>query len=261
MSSRVFAGLARALTLLVLLGCGAGLSAQVVFEGDFAYTGDNGPAFWITINGACSPAPGSGRQSPIDIDHVVHDPRLEPLHVIASPGDATMTNPGYTLIGTMSSQATLTLEGVTYTLLQFHFHSLAEHTVVGRQGALELHAVYVDPTLQKFAVIAVLYHEGRPSRFLEKLIAPGLPKQTTSPPVVVPKVNIDEAYTDTSSYYTYAGSLTTPPCSENVRWLILKKWAEATPHQLKIFRDVLGNDFRPLQERNGRVIRSSGHRP
>jgi len=234
-------------------------SGQVIAAGDFAYTGDNGPGFWGEISPAC--APTSVRQSPIDIDRVVLDQKLEPLRVIATETATVISNPGYTLVGKPDNRPTFELGGVTYTLVEFHFHALSEHTVQGQYGALELHVVFADPSLTKLAVIGVIYRVGRSNGFLQKILAAGLPEKSTSAPVTVENLNVADALTDMRSYYNYPGSLTTPPCSETVNWFVLKRWAELSQEQFDAFRKVLGNDFRPLQKRNGRVVKATPRGP
>ena len=130
----------------------------------------------------------------------------------------TLINNGHTIMATPKYGGTLTIDGDTYTLTQFHFHTLSEHAVEGKRGVMELHAVFID-SHNNYAVIGVLYKIGKPNRFLEKLIAAGLPKLTTSAPVTIDNLGLDDAFTDTSRYYTYPGSLTTPPCSETVNGL------------------------------------------
>jgi len=234
-------------------------AGQVIAAGDFAYTGDKGPGFWGEISPAC--APTSVRQSPIDIDRVVMDAKLDPLRVISTETATVISNPGYTLVGRTDNRPTLELGRVTYTLVEFHFHALSEHTVQGQYGVMELHVVFADPSLQKLAVIGVLYKVGRSNRFLQKMLSAGLPETSTSAPVTVEGLNVGDAFTDTASYYNYPGSLTTPPCSETVNWFVLKRWAELSEDQFEAFRKILGNDFRPLQTRNVRVIKATPRGP
>ena len=87
---------------------------------------------------------------------------------------------------------------------------------------MELHAVFKDAS-SNFAVIGVLYSIGRTSPFLAKILSAGLPEKTTSPAVTVTGLNLGTAFTDLSSYYTYPGSLNTPPCSDNVTWLVIER--------------------------------------
>jgi carbonic anhydrase len=225
---------------------------------NFAYTGDNGPAFWAESAHApaCAASP-TGRQSPIDISRAVPDRHLAPLKLDLEETSVVLSNPGYNVRGVPAIRQELTLNGDPYKMIEFHFHTLAEHTVDGRQGVMELHAVFqdVDDTRTQLAVIAVIYKIGRPNPFLRTLLAKGLPQKSTSPRKIVGAIDIAQAFTNTSRYYTYAGSLTTPPCGETVRFLVLQDWAEMSPQQFQTFHNVVGNNFRPLQRRNDRVIR------
>ena len=255
--------LAVASVLFLASGSGVRAHAQTVAAaataGNFAYTGDDGPAFWAESAHApaCAASPG-GRQSPIDLSRAVVDRRLEPLDLDLRETSFVLSNPGYTVVSTPEDRQTLTLNGEPYQLLQFHFHTLSEHTVNGSQGVMELHAVFQDEnTKTKLAVIGVIYKMGRSNPFLQKLLAKGLPQKTTSPDKVVGSIDLAQAFPDLSRYYTYAGSLTTPPCGENVQWLVLENWAEMSPQQFQSFHDVVGNNFRPLQRRNLRVIRKT----
>ena len=110
----------------------------------FNTRGTKGQGFGGEINPNC--APTSVRQSPIDIDRVEMDAKLEPLHVISTETTTVLTNPGYTVAGKMDILPTLDLEGVTYSLVEFHFHTLSEHTVQGQRGVMELHVVFADPS-------------------------------------------------------------------------------------------------------------------
>jgi carbonic anhydrase len=237
------------------LGFGLACGLAMVCHGsqpDFSYSGDTGPGFWAEKSPACATT-ASSRQSPVNIGEVVVDRQLLPLDVLAGETSFTVKNPGYTVVASPRSAALLTLNGTTFQLLQFHFHTLSEHTLHGRHAVMELHAVFQDASSQ-LTVIAVMYRVGRENPFLATILRVGLPQKTTSPAVTVDGLNLANAFTDLSSYYTYPGSLTTPPCSENVTWFVLQQFAEMSASQLQRFRDVLGNDFRPLQNLNDRVI-------
>jgi carbonic anhydrase len=232
-------------------------SSAVVAAGDFAYTGDDGPAFWAESAHApaCAPSP-TGRQSPIDISHAVPDGGLAPLNLDLEETSVVLNNPGYNVRGVPAIRQELILNGDPYKMIEFHFHTLSEHTVDGRQGVMELHAVFQDEdTKTQLAVIGVIYKIGNSNPFLQELLVKGLPQKSTSPDKVVSSIHLSKAFTNTSRYFTYAGSLTTPPCSPTVQFYILQDWAEMSPQQFQTFHDVVGNNFRPLQARNGRVIR------
>ncbi|HEY4047659.1 MAG TPA: carbonic anhydrase family protein [Acidobacteriaceae bacterium] len=242
-----------------ILCCSLTMSGEATPSADgkatFSYSGDTGPGFWDEINSACAMT-STSHQSPINIDETSVDPSLTSLDTQLEKTSFTLKNPGYTVVATPQTAGTLYLNGTTFTLLQFHFHTLSEHTIKGKRSVMELHAVFEDAN-EHYAVIGVLYRIGRPNPFLAKILSAGLPEKTTSSEVTVNDLDLTTAFTDLSRYYTYSGSLTTPPCSETVTWLLLGKQSELSSSQFQEFRKVLGNDFRPLQAKNGRVVRSS----
>jgi carbonic anhydrase len=246
--------------LLTVLGpwlvYGSPASAQETAAPNFSYTGDTGPAFWGEMSPTCATAPFA-RQSPVDIRRVIQDASLAPLDLILNTTSYNLDNPGYTIRAVPQVESVLMLNRMPFNLVEFHFHTLAEHTVDGQYPSMELHVVFQNPDTKNLAVIGVLYSIGRANRFLATLLTAGLPVKSTSPPVTVNSLNIGNAFTDTSSYYTYPGSLTTPPCSETVTWLVLQQAAQMSAAQYNAFRGILGNDFRPIQPLNGRVIRGT----
>ncbi len=251
-----------AVAFVLFLTCGSTIrlhaqtNSLTAAAGKFAYTGDDGPAFWAQSADApaCAASP-TGRQSPIDISRAVPDRRLAPLNLDLVETSVTLNNPGYNVRGVPAVPQELTLNGDPYRMIEFHFHTLSEHTVDGKQGVMELHAVFQDEDSKQLAVIGVIYKIGKPNQFLQKLLANGLPQKSTSPRKIVGPLDLSKAFTNTLRYYTYGGSLTTPPCSPIVQFFILQDWAEMSLQQFQTFHDVVGNNFRPLQQRNGRVIR------
>jgi len=152
------------------------------------------------------------------------------------------------------------LNGAVYELQQFHFHALSEHAVHGHRGAMEQHAVFKNLKDGTMAVVGVIYELGPKSHFLDRLINAGLPQKSGDETHSGHSIDLADGLTDTAAYYTYAGSLTTPPCSETVTWFVLKHPATLSKAQFEAFNHILGNNFRPLQARNGRVVRSTaGH--
>src|SRR5271168_4103926 len=172
--------------------CGVAGTAQKNGAPHFSYSGDTGPGFWSETNPGCAP---SALQSPIDINHAVVDPRLGPLDLKTTEAPFQLANTGSTLRATPAADSgTLTIAGQPFTLASFHFHTLSEHTVSGRQGVMELHVVFQHST-QSLAAIGVLYKIGQADPFLQKLLIAGLPQKRTSPPVTVPRLNLAQAFT------------------------------------------------------------------
>ena len=233
---------------------------------EFQYSGDDGPAHWSGLNPeweACAGPEGSARQSPINIRKVSFDKSLTRLDLLLYPATIDIFNNGHTIEqhydGTGSS---IYFEGTQYELQQFHFHTLSEHTIGGDHGVMELHAVFSSGNTN--LVLGMLFEIGsHANSFIEKLIGAGLPERNGDTTETDDPINLADALTNTRSYYTYEGSLTTPPCSETVTWVVLTRPARLSRAQFESFRRILGNNFRPLQALNGRVVRatkpSQGH--
>jgi len=225
---------------------------------DVVYSGDHGPGFWSETPGweACgrSTEPGA-RQTPIDIRDTTPDPHLGRLDLRILDTEISLLNNGHTVEQEYENGSELVVNGSIYELQQFHFHTLSEHAVNGQRGVMEMHAVFKNMADSTIAVIGVIYEIGRNSRFLERLIDAGLPRKSGDTVQSAKVIDLADGLTDTSAYYTYDGSLTTPPCSETVTWFVLKHPATLSMAQFKAFNQILGNNFRPLQERNGRVVR------
>lgn len=246
--------------LLVAAVITLGVAAAGAQSVEFEYSGDTGPGFWDELEGsaACGRTTEEGaRQSPIDLTRVRTDRSLRPLQLHLVPGEISLINNGHVIEQEHHNGSYLLLDGVAFELLQFHFHTLSEHAVDGRRGMLELHAVFRDQTSGQLAVIGQIFRLGRPSGFLAKLIDAGLPEKAGDHVESHDEIDLAHGFRSTRSYYRYAGSLTTPPCGEVVTWLVLQEQATVSEEQFEAFNGIMGNNFRPLQERNGRVIRAT----
>jgi carbonic anhydrase len=228
-------------------------SAPAGSSGGFTYNGDTGPGFWADLDPANTLCGSGTSQSPINISHVKIDPSLGRLKLALQATPISLVNNGHAIEEEVETPNTLTLNGVVYTSSQFHFHTLSEHAVGGRRGVMELHAVFVDRT-GRAVVVGMLFTIGHKNGFLDELASAGLPRHTGDDAKSETAINLADGLTDTSQYYTYAGSLTTPPCTEGVTWFVLKDEAQLSTAQFQSFQDILGNDFRPLQSLNGRAV-------
>jgi carbonic anhydrase len=217
----------------------------------FHYSGDAGPAFWGELAPewvACSGA--GGRQTPIDINPA----RTQPLPVLTSlqlnlrPTPINLRNNGHGLELEYEPGSTLTINGVVFDLLQFHFHTLSEHTIGGTRYPMEQHAVFRDSRTGTLAVVGLFYRIGANNPFLANFTE--LPRREGQRVRSDRTINVADSLTATDSYFAYGGSLTTPPCSENVIWLVLKTPAEMSQAQFERAWSIMGNNFRPTQPRS-----------
>jgi carbonic anhydrase len=247
-------------TLSTLLALHAAL-VGIAHAQEFQYSGDDGPAHWSELNAAweaCAGTESTARQSPIDIGKVAFDRSLRRLDLRTYPTTIDIFNNGHTIEQRYESTGSaIFFEGAEYELQQFHFHTLSEHTVNRKHGVMELHAVFSSGGAN--LVLAVLFEIGSPTNpFIQQLIDAGLPERSGDTTTVIDEaIDLADALTNTNSYFTYSGSLTTPPCSETVTWVVLTKPASVSHAQFEAFRRILGNNFRPLHAANDRVVRAT----
>lgn len=227
---------------------GAGAQRKVPFE----YEGKRGPRRWGSLTRQYAICADGSAQSPIDLRGAVPTD-LPNLRFDYRPGALTFANTTHTVQADEAQGSSVEADGQRYALLQFHFHEPSEHRVAGRRLAGELHFVHRDPD-GRLAVVAVLVRAGRRNTALDPIFG----KLPTRPGSKAQVTSFDTAALLPSTgrrFYTYGGSLTTPPCSEGVRWYVLKDPVEASVAQLRQFRGVIESNSRPVQPRNGRVVR------
>jgi carbonic anhydrase len=220
--------------------------------GHWGYTGEAGPAHWGEMSEAYETCAAGRSQSPIDIGRAGHADSAPP-RMQYGPTPLKIVNNGHTIQVNYGAGSTLVTDGKTYKLAQFHFHSPSEHHVDGKPRAMEAHLVHQadDGSL---AVVGLLLQEGGANPFLEK-IWPSIPTEVGHE-VEVPNtmVNAADLVPARPGFFHYSGSLTTPPCSEGVRWFVIDEPGTVSEAQVKRFLGVIHENARPVQPLNGRVI-------
>lgn len=223
----------------------------------WSYFGKDGPTHWAELDRTYS-ACGTGKsQSPIDIQtKSVHAAALPPLEFDYKPSALHIIDNGHTIQANIDPGSSLGVGSDRYALVQLHFHHPSEERVDGKKAEMVAHLVHRD-SKGKLAVVAVLLNSGRQNAMVETLWQ-HLPKRKEIE--ASPKnVRIDAAalIPPNHSYFTYIGSLTTPPCSEGVRWLVLKAPQTLSRQEIASFAAHYPNDSRPLQQLNGREVRAT----
>jgi carbonic anhydrase len=252
----VFAGLvAAALTLMT--GCTsqggqvtASPAASPQAEVHWEYEGADGPAARSTLSPDFATCAAGKSQSPIDISRA--GPRdLPNITFDYKPADLNIVNNGHTIQANYQPGSSIVVDGARYDLLQFHFHHPSEHTLDGAQLDLELHLVHRGAD-QKLAVVGVLIKGGASDNAAFKPIWDNLPAQRGDERKAAADA-LDLLPTD-RTFYTYAGSLTTPPCTEGVTWLVLKAPIELSQAQIEAFKAIFELNARPVQPLNQRAL-------
>jgi len=194
-------------------------------------------------------------QSPIDINaESLLKGCLKPIEFNYVADAKYVINNGHTVKVVTSSKSYIVIDGRKFYLRQFHFHSPSEHTINGKYYPFEAHFVHTDAE-GNIAVIGVLFKLGKENPTLQRIWA-NLPTKVGERKVLTTKVNPYYLIPKDKDYYRYSGSLTTPPCSEGVRWFVMKEVMELSPKQLEIFKKALGNieNNRPVQPLNARKV-------
>lgn len=221
----------------------------------WSYAGKEGPRDWGHIAPAYSECSLGHAQSPINIQGTkVED--LPPLRFDYHPAPLDIIDNGHTVQVNYAPGNTLTVGGATYTLKQFHFHHPSEEHVNGHRYDMVAHLVHTDASGHT-AVVAVLFTVGQPNALLETLWKHLPAEKGREDDVAGVTVDLERLLPADLGYYTFAGSLTTPPCSEGVTWYVLKTPVTLSAEQLAIFARLYPSDARPIQPKNGREILES----
>jgi carbonic anhydrase len=225
-----------------------------VYGTHWTYEGEYGPANWSKINSDWAKCSTGSRQSPIDIrDGMKVD--LEQIAFDYRPSGFNVTDNGHTVQVMVGPGNYLSVAGRTYELQQFHFHRPAEERVNGKGFEMVVHLVHKDPE-GRLAVLALLLERGKPQPTIQT-VWNNLPleKGDTATPSIV--LDPNDMLPQRRDYYTFMGSLTTPPCTEGVLWLVMKEPVQASPAQLALFSRLYPFNARPIQASSGRMIKES----
>lgn len=216
------------------------------------YKGNLGPDQWGDLSDSYELCKTGKNQSPIDIKKgsIANLDNIE-FHYQEFP--LTVVNNGHTVQVNTGPGAYIKVGKERYELLQYHFHSPSEHQVQGIPYSLEMHLVHKSKK-GNLAVVGVLLKEGKHNGELKKIwdLMPTEVTTITSPDI---SLNPIKLLPDNRSYFYYSGSLTTPPCSENVKWFVLTNSIEAARSQALAFLNIIHHpNARPTQKLNRRFV-------
>ncbi|MGV3345327.1 carbonic anhydrase [Enterobacteriaceae bacterium LUAb1] len=218
----------------------------------WTYEGKAGPEHWGELSPAFSVCHTGQFQSPIDIRSPV-DAKLPALDIIFHSAAESMVNNGHTIQITVSDEDDFKLDNHHFTLMQYHFHSPSENLINGKQYPLEAHFVHTSAN-GDLAVVAVMFKTGKENSALKPILN-SLPAETNKVVPVNQRFNLKPLFPHNQHYYRFSGSLTTPPCTEGVRWLVMSHPVTLSKEQLAIFQKALKNsNNRPIQPLHGRLI-------
>jgi carbonic anhydrase len=220
----------------------------------WSYEGAGAPAKWGDLDAGNKACAIGLQQSPIDIGPTIKS-QLPPLGLRWPNGADTIVNNGHTIQLNFAEGSTLRLGDTAYKLLQVHFHRPSEHLIGGKSFPMEAHFVHRADS-GGLAVVGVMFSEGKPNATFGKIIA-------TMPAKEGPAVKADGGINPNGllpaklGYYRYPGSLTTPPCSEVVEWLVLTDPIQVAATDVAGFAKLYPMNARPAQKDNRRYVLQS----
>lgn len=215
------------------------------------YGAERGPDHWAEIDPGFATCRTGQRQSPVNIPGDVVAGTM-PLSFDYKSGPATIVNLGHTLQVNVAPGSKLRFSGETYELLQFHFHTPSENTFGGLHYPLEIHLVHRSEE-GKLAVVSLMAEPGA-SGPVDEL---PLPEHVGNSEALAMPLDPAALLPADTSHFAFDGSLTTPPCSEGVQWIVIRAQMTAAQETLSHVAAIMGRTNRPTQPLNGRIVRAS----
>ena len=239
-------------TVLVAALCS--MSSAVLASGgtQWAYSGHEGPEYWGDLSKDYALCSTGKNQSPIDIKGVI-EAEMKPISFDYKVGGSSVINNGHTIQINYDAGSSISLNGHSYELKQFHFHAPSENLIGSHSFPLEGHLVHADKK-GNLAVVGVMFEEGAENSELAKAwaVMPTAEEKSAKPTT---PLSADALLPNSRDYYRFNGSLTTPPCSEGVTWLMMKSSVKASSHQIEAFSEMMHHaNNRPVQATNARPV-------
>lgn len=223
----------------------------------WSYQGKTGPLVWGKLDPAYQACSRGHEQSPIDIRGAHLNKALQPLEFHYIAGSVRLENDGHTIVAHVNPGSYIVAGGARYELVEFSFHHPSETAVRGKLTGMEVELLHraADGRLAMVAV-RMVEDPGNPNAVLAALW-PHLPKTAGATEKVTEMVNAGGFLPADRGYWTYTGSLTTPPCTEGVRWFVFEQELGVSRDQLRAFEALFRMNTRELQDGHGRRIEAN----
>ncbi len=218
----------------------------------WGYIGEKGPDNWGNLSEDFYACQSGTSQSPVNLESAV-DADLPELKINYQNTPLRIINNGHTIQVNYRSGSILTLDDEVYELLQFHFHNPSEHQVEGKALPMELHLVHKSKK-GSLAVVGIFLKEGQENPTLQKIWSEIPMHKSNEKTISNININAFDLLPKNKDYYRYFGSLTTPPCSETVNWIVLKQPVGISIQQLQKFAKVFPMNARPVQQIERRFL-------
>jgi len=245
----------KALTLTLSILPAILLAGSNTFAGEtphWGYEGNIGPQHWSGLDSNYALCGSGKNQSPTNLTNFV-DAKLPKLNIKYGSNGSDVVNNGHTIQVNYQPGSTLVIDGDSFELKQFHFHNPSENRINGKSFPLEGHFVHADKN-GNLAVIALMFEEGQINPVLDRFWKQ-MPENKGGKYKLTKKVSARDLLPKNTDYYRYDGSLTTPPCTEGVRWFVMKQPVTISKQQVKKFSHVMHHpNNRNVQPLNARLV-------
>jgi len=222
----------------------------------WGYTGHEGPSNWSDLDENYTMCKAGSSQSPINIAKkvTVDANNLEKIGFDYKTGAQSVVNNGHTVQVNIKEGSSIHIDGIEFSLKQFHFHTPSENQIEGKNFPLEAHFVHASKD-GKLAVVAVMFEDGKENPIIKKIWNKMPHKAGESAGCGLTAKAINSILPKDKDYYRFSGSLTTPPCSEGVRWFVMKDYSTISKAQVEEFLHTLHHaNNRPIQPINAREV-------
>lgn len=229
-------------------------------QSDWSYEESTGPEHWGKLDPKNLTCVNGSEQSPINVEipEVKTDENLKGNEIHYEPTTFTLENNGHTIQANAVTESNhIIIENNEYKLSQFHFHTPSEHQFNGQNYDMELHLVHSDEN-GKLAVIGVMIQEGNENKLLASMWNELPTDKTAKGDSEKHVIDLQALLPEDETTFQYAGSLTTPPCTEEVQWIVFEQPIEMSKAQIKAFQQIFPDNHRPVQPVNEREINKNG---
>jgi carbonic anhydrase len=241
-------------SVLAALFLGTAAMAAAQTTANWSYEGKNGQLAWSKLDPSWGACAKGHEQSPIDIRGAKLDKTLKPIEFHYMSGPVTLENTGLTIVAHVDRGSYIMLDGVRYDLVSFDFRHPAEEPVKGRYSDMSIHLLHKSAD-GKMVIVAVRVVEDRSlGNAILAMLWDHLPKVAHKTETITDLVNPGGLLPADRSYWTYTGSLTTPPCTEGVQWFVFEQELGISRTQLRTFSSMFKMDTREPQDPHGRKI-------
>jgi len=219
---------------------------------DWGYGGTANPTKWGELSSEFESCEFGRDQSPIDINLVEESEESSEINFNYQESSAEVVDNGHTIEVDFEPGNTIEIDGEIYKLAQFHFHTPSEHQIDNKYSAMELHLVHENEAGQ-LAVVGVMIDSGAENSTIASIwnAIPTGDKATQGNTVTI---DVAKLLPKDKTFFSYRGSLTTPPCSEQVKWNVMSEPIELSAEQIEAFESLYPYNARPIQPLNGRTI-------